>query len=243
VVPRDGVHAEDATHDFDVFTSDGHIALEVTAARDEEVLSTLAAAFGPTYPTPGLLHSWHLGIKTVRPGPLPAIKPIARRAPALLAVLEQHGVLDFDRQLYPGEPDSALVNAVRTLVELGVDHGRVFPIQGEPRLFFIGHGGLNADVDDVNRLVERHAHARDNLKKLGAADADERHLFVWITGSQPKAELAMHTGPPPPSPPVLPAGLDVVWAQNESGHLWRVRRGGNWEVLQPPRVEVEIVRS
>jgi hypothetical protein len=124
-----------------------------------------------------------------------------------------------------------------------VDHGRVWAIAGEPRLFFIGHGGLTADVDEVNRLVERHAHASDNVKKLGAADADERHLFVWITGSQPKAELAMHTGPPPASPPALPPGLDVVWAQNESGHLWRVRRGGNWELVQPPRVEVAIVRT
>jgi hypothetical protein len=98
-------------------------------------------------------------------------------------------------------------------------------------------------VDEVNRLVERHAHASDNVKKLAAADADERHLFVWITGSHPKAELAMHTGPPPTSRPVLPDGLDVVWVQNESGHLWRIQHVGNWEVLQPPRVEVEIVRS
>jgi hypothetical protein len=152
-------------------------------------------------------------------------------------------MVGFERELYPGEADPALVEAVRRLVELGVDHGRVWAVDGEPRLFFIGHGGLAADPDEVNRLVERHAHASDNLKKLDAADADERHLFVWITGSHPQAELAMHACGPPASAPVLPEGVDVVWAQNESGHLWRVRRGDDWEEIQPPRVEVEIVRS
>ena len=148
--------------------------------------------------------------------------------------------MEFERELEEGEADPAVVEAVRRLVRLGVDRGRVWAVEGEPRLFFIGHGGLRADSEEVNRLVEFHAHAGDNLRKLAAADADERHLFVWITGSHPQAELAMYAMGPPETPPNLPEGLDVVWAQNESGNLWRARRGGGWEVLEAPRVEVVI---
>jgi hypothetical protein len=49
VVPRDGMYSQDGSHDFDVLTAAGRIALEVTAARDGAVLSTLAAAFRRSY--------------------------------------------------------------------------------------------------------------------------------------------------------------------------------------------------
>jgi hypothetical protein len=76
-------------------------------------------------------------------------------------------------------------------------------------------------------------HAGHNIAKLLAADADERHLFLWINASQADAELAMHTGPPPQTPPPLPAGVDVLWVHNESGRLWRVRPPAGWEAPDP----------
>lgn len=97
-------------------------------------------------------------------------------------------------------------------------------------LFHRPRGGLSlSDVDAINRLE----HAGHNIAKLLAADADERHLFLWINASQADAELAMHTGPPPQTPPPLPAGVDVLWVHNESGRLWRVRPPAGWEAPDP----------
>ena len=239
-VPRDLRGAPDGTHDFDVLLSCKCAALEVTRAANERVLSTLAAAFGSAFPAPGLVNSWLLSIPTVGPAPS-AVKAIVKRSPSLLAVYEQHGLSETNGQLYPGQARAAVVDAGTTLVRLGVSRAHVWGVDGPPQLWFIGHGGVSADVDAVNRLAAEHA--AGNADKLLAAQADERHLFIWMDASQAEAELAMHTGPPPDSPPVLPHGVDVVWVANPSGHLWRSRPPGSWEVLPCPRVEVVIDAS
>jgi hypothetical protein len=239
-VPRDLPGAPDGTHDFDVLLSHKCVALEVTRAANERVLSTLAAAFRRPFPAPGLANSWLLSIPTVGPAP-PAVKEIVKRSPPLLAVYEQHGLSEITSQLYPGQAPAAVVDASTTLVRLGVSRARVWDVDGAPQLWFIGHGGVSSNVDAVNRLAAEHA-AR-NAEKLLAAQADERHLFIWMDKSQADAELAMHTGPPPDTPPVLPHGVDVVWIANPSGHLWRSRPPGSWEALPCPRVEVVIDAS
>ena len=141
-------------------------------------------------------------------------------------------------RLYPGQAPAAVVDASTNLVLLGVSRARVWDVDGPPQLFFIGHGGVSADADAVNRLAVEHA--AKNADKLLAAQADERHIFIWMDSSQPDAELAMHTGPPPDAAPVLPDGVDVVWVANPSGHLWRSRPPGTWEALPCPRVEIVV---
>lgn len=236
-VPRDVPGAPDATHDFDVLVSGKRVALEVTRAADKHVLSTRDAAFRRTFPAPALANSWTLSIRTIGAA-LPAVNKIAKKSPSLLAVLEQHGMSEVDRQLYPGQAPAAVVDASTNLVLLGVSRARVWDVDGPPQLFFIGHGGVSADADAVNRLAVEHA--AKNADKLLAAQADERHIFIWMDSSQPDAELAMHTGPPPDAAPVLPDGVDVVWVANPSGHLWRSRPPGTWEALPCPRVEIVV---
>lgn len=80
------------------------------------------------------------------------------------------------------------------------------------------HGGFTADVDKVNQLAVIEAGA--NSAKLAAADADERHLFVWLRLTHPDAELAVHTGPPPSSPPALPLGAGGIGAPNSVKWPW-----------------------
>lgn len=236
-IPRDLPGARDGTHDFDVLVLGRCVALEVTRAADERVLSTLAAAMGRSFPAPGLATTWRLTIPTVGPN-MPVVKDIVKAAPALIAVLERANVEEFNGRLYPGQADSSLVEATALLSRLGVSWARTWPEDGPPRLFFSGYGGFGSNPDEVNRLAAEHAAA--NAAKLRAADADERHVFVWIDPSYAEAEVAMHLESPPDRVPELPGGVDVVWVANASGHLWRCRPPGGWEDLPCPRVEVAI---
>ncbi|HEX4034841.1 MAG TPA: hypothetical protein VHX66_10390 [Solirubrobacteraceae bacterium] len=66
---------------------------------------------------------------------------IVATAPALLAVLERHGMTEHDDQLYPGQAVPEVVDVSTALLAIGVDHARVWPVGSRvPRLYFIGHG-------------------------------------------------------------------------------------------------------
>ena len=105
-------------------------------------------------------------------------------------------------------------------------------MRAEPgQLVFYGHGGFSASAGQVNAVVEQIASRK--CKKLAAAtQAWERHLWIWIRLTGP--DLAMHTQPPPTTVPDLPPGVEVVWAANRTGQLWRVRPPAAWEVLDLP---------
>ncbi len=239
-VPRDLPGAPDHTHDFDVLLPGKRVALEVTRAANKDVLSARAAALRRPFPAPGLANSWLLSIPTLGPAP-PVVKKIVKKSPPLLVILEEHNLAEIDGQLHPGQAPAAVVKASRELATLRVSRARVWAVDGPPQLWFIGHGGISADVDAVNRLAAEHG--AENANKLLAAQADERHLFIWMDSSHADAELAMHTGPPPDQPPVLPNGIDVVWIANPSGHLWRSRPPHSWQELPCPSVEVVINRT
>ena len=63
----------------------------------------------------------------------------------------------------------------------------------------------------------------------------ECHLFVWLDGTQPGAELAVAKMPPPPAPEI-PSEIDVVWLATPPlatpEKLWRARPSAGWEVLR-----------
>jgi hypothetical protein len=69
--------------------------------------------------------------------------------------------------------------------------------------------GFSSDAGRANARVV--AAAESNLAKLAAAEADERHLFVWIDPSQSSAEAAVSLGRPLGAPPTLPPLIDTVW--------------------------------
>lgn len=82
--------------------------------------------------------------------------------------------------------------------------------------------------DQLNALVLDAV--RENHAKLVAAQASERHLFLWLTDTYPDAEWAFSTLPPPPAPSI-PSDLDVVWLARYASpiHLWRLRPPDGWE--------------
>jgi hypothetical protein len=233
-VEHDVPGAGDAAYDFDVLLVGKHLALEVTSAANPAVLSTLAAAFGSGgFDAPSLANTWSIGIETTGGGPLPRIKDLVKQVVTLLEVFEQNKIERIDRRLYPPEAPLEVVNATVKLIDgLGASGAHVWPVPGDPKIYFQGHGGFNTDGERLNVLAV--TAAESNAAKLLAANVDERHLFLWVTATEPEVEMAMGLGQIPPTPPVLPAGVDVVWAQNETNDLWRVRPPGDWELLESP---------
>jgi hypothetical protein len=240
VVPRDVDGASEATHDFDIVTAGLRIALEVTTAADDAHVSMESVAYSQAFPAPDLANSWLLGLPITGGGDI-VIKGVVKRAPALLAVFERHDIkqlFDFDDWTLGSEPQD-VAEAAMILRQLGVTSAIVFGEGADnPVVLFAGHGGGTANPEHVNLSVAEAAQA--NLVKLLAADADERHLFVWIAESHPGGELAMHVGILPSGPPELPTGIDVAWAASAHGaRLWRVQPPGAWELVEVAESHVE----
>lgn len=170
---------------------------------------------------------------------------------SLLAVLERHKIAEVGNVIsaYRKPPSGAhheVVEACEQMFSLGVilalSLTPAVPVE-VPLVLFSIHGGATSNPDRVNRLVE--AAAESNRAKLADADADadERHLFVWVDPSTSDAELAMFQDRPPHYPPALPSEIDVAWAatwgfialgQQGIERLWRIRPPGSWERLQRP---------
>jgi hypothetical protein len=92
------------------------------------------------------------------------------------------------------------------------------------------------DPGAVNLLVaERAEPKREKLARAKADSASRCHLFVWLDGTQPGAELAVAKMPPPPAPEI-PSEIDVVWLATPPlatpEKLWRARPSAGWEVLR-----------
>jgi hypothetical protein len=233
-VAHDTVGAPDGSYDFDVVLPDGRrIAVELTTPEDERRLALTKAALLPTYPVSGLARSWWLTIGVEKPT---NIARLVQRGVPLLAVLEAHGIdwLHNYGPLLDQTQVQAVIDAARSVFALGASQVVALAETDSPEILFSLHGGAGGGSEQINALVEEHAGY--NIGKLRAATGVvERHLFVSIPLSQSSAELTMVTLRPPPTPPVLPADLDVVWVTNwNEGKIWRTRSGGRWEALDAP---------
>ncbi|HYB27956.1 MAG TPA: hypothetical protein VEF89_15165 [Solirubrobacteraceae bacterium] len=243
---RDGEGDPPGMHDFDVILPDGRcIALEVTSAIDGAVVALSDAAFGregrqQRWPAPALTNDWIVTIpqRRVRVADMmSAMLPI-------LEVFEEHGHADVDPHVNyayvspRSEMPAAVVEAARRMVELGVTRARVLAprAEGDAEMFVTISGGFTGDPGAVNRLVaERAEPKREKLARAKADSASECHLFVWLDGTQPGAELAVAKMPPPPAPEI-PSEVDVVWLTTPPlatpEKLWRARQSEGWEVLR-----------
>jgi hypothetical protein len=242
---RDGEGDPPGMHDFDVILPDGRrIALEVTSAIDGAVVALSDAAFGregrqQRWPAPGLENDW---IVTIPQRPV----RVAQMMNAMLPIVksfEDHGHADVDPHINyayvspRSEMPAAVVEAARRMVELGVTRARVLARAArDAELFVTISGGFAGDPGAVNRLVaERAEPKRDKLARAKADSASESHLFVWLDGTQPGAEMAVAKMPPPPAPEI-PSEIDVVWLATPPlatpEKLWRARRSAGWEVLR-----------
>jgi hypothetical protein len=242
---RDGLDAPDGMHDFDITLTDGScVALEVTSAIGEDAVRLSDAAFGRegrerTWPAPSLANDW---LVTIGPKPNRVAHLIGEVIPLLL-VLEQHGMSGVDTRVNPayhrptrGTP-TEVTEAMSALFRLTVKAAHALNPRppSQAQVFISISQGLTADRERVNQLVVERAEPK--REKLAKATAVARHLFVWMDGTQPEAELAMATLSPPASAPAIPPGIDVVWVAtpplDQPERVWRAGADG-WEVLIPP---------
>ena len=243
VVARDVRGAPDGTHDCDVRFDDGRrVALEITTAANPVRLSLSREAFGrDTWNTPDLENNW---IVSAEADENPHMKTARQQVPALLAAFERHGELridiPYDPSFVPTDWAPAVYPDVLSLHRLGFDGATAYaPKDGPVAEIYVTIGSATwANRGGINACVE--AEAKANAEKLQSAEADERHIFIWLDSSMDDVELAFSTGELPDDPPTLPDRVDVAWlatakwrTADELGvkRLARVRPPAGWELL------------
>lgn len=158
--------------------------------------------------------------------------------------MESHGCGGFYRTApdaieidVVGDPPPALQDAVQSLQGIGVAACGSDSSDESPCVLF-GHTSTGGFVSPkgVNLVVE--ACLRENISKLRTAQADERHLFVWIDPSIGVAGVGIPSDCPPTVPPAIDPDVTAIWvgfpapggAEAGASRLWRATTAG-WEDL------------
>lgn len=227
-------------HDFDLQYLDGLIVpLEVTTSTDEEVERSRAAILntrkgGPFVPRVHCKHDWD-----IHPLPEANINTIRATIDRYLAAIEAEGLKQFNA--FTDADDSSAVSAI--FQDLKIEAGRVFRWKPSGRIGIAlpGSGGL-VEAEAVVHAVEAEAWKADNRRKLGTAEAPERHLFVYVDPNKYLAWVALRDEAPPTILPRLPAEVTDVWAATYEGTpgcyvVWHARHGNGWMHLGYVNVE------
>jgi hypothetical protein len=115
---------------------------------------------------------------------------------------------------------------------------------GTPPSINIGTiGSWCSETSSVHSAVEREA--LNNSEKLTAAEANERHLFLWVDDTDPTSVEELTNFRLPKANPELPVGIDVVWvalwmrnvnSQSNTYALWHVTPDLGWKIERTPAV-------
>lgn len=210
------------------------VALEVTSEGDRERYKTASAlkslARTSVFNGESLSCLWHVSVsieKRVSELPWHELEETLRGFEAQeLEVVSSRGA-------HPIVGDRNAWSLARLGLESAIRWNESPPV-GEPRII-VGWsygqvGGHMALPTAIERVLERED--KDNQKKLAAADADARHLYVVIDDHAAGAALR-GMWPPLPACPSDPCGvIDVLWvfAPWASAFLHRVTPGtDHWE--------------
>lgn len=213
---RDLPSADNNTHDFDIITADGTIALEVTQAVTPAELKM----YGATPPViEGLKSGWAVMVDPdkVKVKKLGWLEPILRD-------LEETGASKH-MPIRGQDPFDLKIRGVHGLYESG-------GLPGQLTVGLASNTG-SGSFDDLNELAESFSRLADNRSKLAKTDAIERHLFILASATRPETIWALHpeASTLPVDGPTLPGEVDRVWVCGAFGRwpLVTCRRGGSWE--------------
>jgi hypothetical protein len=218
-------------------------AVEVTAAADPDSIALGRFVYdGERWIEEGLAGGWMAGLE-----PTARWKDLRAQLPALLATMEASGIRGARPEVWwePGPYDGALralgivhlfqsdatdfPGSIYLTIEQGLDRtAGAVPTDGRPLL------------DWLNDWTARPDKA-DNLSKLAASNAEERHLFLILPtlAEAPFAvtDLLSRDGAPLPNEaPNLPGEVTHVWLVSTwtsgSGMRWSPDRG--WSRFEKP---------
>jgi hypothetical protein len=157
------------------------------------------------------------------------VAAVRARIDQLLGLVERAGLTRF------GERDERRSVAVARVRRLGVDSAYSHqPKSRQPKIMLeLPVRTWWQQSQAVNAVVEDHA-AR-NAEKLTRSGKPARHLFVLLDSGEAAAWSALLDGDPPKRAPDPPEAVTTAWVTTTraAGNpaVWRVRRGGCWEVL------------
>jgi hypothetical protein len=244
------LHHHDTHGGVDYLSADGSVALEVTAVTDGEkdgAWKALKKSEAKGAPDVELQGCWIIFV----PDDLAGMKTFVQRVQPAIAELELAGEAYFDQQsaaLHTIER-GPLATIYRPLLEAGVErashvpHG---PRDDDPahkhRLFTSsGSGGsASGSKEAIDLLLNELRPKVDNVRKLGASGAGQRHLFVWVNDNtafgiqRPLSYGADDLWGLPSGAPELDSAITHLWVVHErsgSGWLWD---GETWQELQEP---------
>jgi hypothetical protein len=227
----DAPGAGDGMYDVRITLDGGRtIALEVTSYGDDEWKSTGSrirkrVASG-RFTGKTLNKTWWVIVATGV-----QMKPLESRLETLLATLEANDH-SFASDAYVGD-DLVLHEVSKGFRELGVneavvwdsldvDEGRIVLSQS---LRAIGTAGA------LSAAIQAVFDKGDNQPKLARADADERHLYVYVDAVGAEAVIE-GVWPLPPSPTDPHGVIDVLWLYSPatSSYVYKTTPGsGGWE--------------
>lgn len=206
-------------------------AVEVTAAADPDSIALGRFVYdGERWIEPDLAGGWGAALE-----PTARWKEVKANLPELLLGMETRGIREARPDVWwdPGPYDSALrsLGVTHLFQSEGTDYpGSIYltieqslertagmvPTNGEPLLDWLR--------DWMTRVDKA-----DNLSKLAASNADERHLFLIVPSFAeapfPVTDLLSRDGAPlPDADPVLPPEVTHIWVAS----TWTTGDGMRW---------------
>lgn len=221
------------THDFTVRLPDGRlVAVEVTRHISGSHLGLVKeirhptrerSGFAGSWELPGLADSWHL---TLSVSPPASIRRLYAEAAGLLNAVPQDA------------PDLFRPRQDSDLYRLGVRAVLKLPNVRPPQVICAPKEGdfdptvLNAPTGHlVVQAIEQNI--GENAEKLERADADERHLFLWLDFSERRTLADLGFTGTPSVVPSLPASINAVWVAEPMipGRVLLYRQDQGWTDL------------
>lgn len=223
----------DGTHDIDLWIPDGRrIAVEVTQIICGELVAQMRSE--ASWLTTTLQMDWWVELRDehVR---VKGLRDIVEAELAILEAIMPPLAVDASTTQHYAEIEPI----PRRLSEIGVVNVARLPVLPAQR--GVGHVLLRAGVRSFapmeDAFPEINKAAVDNHAKLRRAQADERHLFVWIESPHPTAGTWSHGEDLPPISLQLPDGIDAVWLSpvrdgtdtvRITDRVWLFRTDGGW---------------
>lgn len=227
-VTVDGPTAPPSTYDIKVTlptngTAPRTIALEATQDTTQDVRHQRAVAAKLDWTSAQLDAFWHVSVLEATD-----VRALHAEVFGLISELNDAG----KTTLLVGRPSRSTGSLNDRLWELGVR--LLYRVRDEDPGYVNLSPASEAGSTGPSALIEiaaDHATRPDNATKLRNADADERHLWVWVTSDRGQQIAALVGEFMPTQAPRVPDHIDAIWLATafKTPTVWCWVRHTGWE--------------